>query len=75
MKKSLKSFIRENKSEIDEAINRVVSFVPKTAGCFGHRMGTDHYHEQKRFKDSERLQWILNDEGLYRWARSEGVNI
>jgi hypothetical protein len=25
--------------------------------------------------DNERRLWILNDEGLYRWARSKGVNI
>ena len=25
--------------------------------------------------DNERRLWILNDEGLYRWARSEGVKI
>lgn len=25
--------------------------------------------------DRERELWILNDEGLYNWARSEGVNI
>lgn len=25
--------------------------------------------------DKERKDWILNDEGLYRWARSEGVRI
>ena len=25
--------------------------------------------------DAERRLWILNDEGLYRWARSEGVKI
>lgn len=25
--------------------------------------------------DRERQMWILNDEGLYRWARSEGVKI
>jgi len=23
----------------------------------------------------ERRLWILNDEGLYNWARSEGVNV
>ena len=28
-----------------------------------------------RLNDSERRLWILNDEGLYRWARSEGVRI
>lgn len=25
--------------------------------------------------DEERRQWILNDEGLYRWARRSGVRI
>jgi hypothetical protein len=25
--------------------------------------------------DDERRLWILNDEGLYHWARSEGVKI
>ena len=25
--------------------------------------------------DSERRLWILNDEGLYNWARSSGVKI
>jgi len=28
-----------------------------------------------RLNDTERRMWILNDEGLYRWARSEGVKI
>ena len=26
-----------------------------------------------RLDDAERREWILNDEGLYNWARSEGV--
>lgn len=25
--------------------------------------------------DNERRLWVLNDEGLYRWAKSEGVNL
>lgn len=25
--------------------------------------------------DEERRLWILNDEGLYRWARQKGVRI
>ncbi len=25
--------------------------------------------------DSERRMWILNDEGLYRWARSQRVKV
>jgi len=28
-----------------------------------------------RLNNDERRLWILNDEGLYRWARSEGVKI
>ena len=28
-----------------------------------------------RLNNEERRLWILNDEGLYRWARSEGVRI
>lgn len=28
-----------------------------------------------RWNDNEREDWILNDEGLYNWAISEGVNI
>lgn len=28
-----------------------------------------------RLNDEDRRQWILNDEGLYNWARSEGVKI
>ena len=29
----------------------------------------------KYFNDEERRQWVLNDEGLYLWARSERVKI
>jgi hypothetical protein len=28
-----------------------------------------------KLNDEERRQWILNDEGLYNWARNEGVRI
>lgn len=28
-----------------------------------------------RINDEERRQWIMNDEGLYNWARSEGVHV
>lgn len=28
-----------------------------------------------RIDDHERRLWILNDEGLYNWARSSGVKI
>ena len=28
-----------------------------------------------RIDNEERRLWVLNDEGLYNWARAEGVNI
>lgn len=52
---TLRSFIREHRTELDEAIQRVVPGA--------------------RQNDEERRLWILNDEGLYNWARSEGVRI
>jgi len=33
-----------------------------------------HDHNPLPF-DHERRLWVLNDEGLYNWARSEGVRI
>lgn len=29
----------------------------------------------KYYNDESRREWIMNDEGLYNWARSEGVKI
>lgn len=57
-RKSIREFIKDNRSEIDAAIARAL------------RM--DH---NPRPNDEERRLWILNDEGLYNWARSEGVRI
>ena len=37
-----------------------------------HSIGQD---TNPRANDEERRQWVLNDEGLYNWARSEGVRI
>jgi hypothetical protein len=28
-----------------------------------------------RLSDDERENWIMNDEGLYNWARREGVRV
>ena len=33
------------------------------------------FYGQRITNDKERHEWILNDEGLYRWAHQEGVNI
>jgi hypothetical protein len=55
MKKSLRTWIKENRKEIDACIKRVCD------NC--------------KLNDEERRGWVLNDEGLYLWAKSEGVNV
>ena len=40
--------------------------------CIARAIGQD---TNPRANDEERRQWVLNDEGLYNWARSEGVRI
>ncbi len=55
--KSLATFIKEHRAELDEAISRA--------------LGSPSIIKN----DRERRLWILNDEGLYNWARSEGVKI
>ena len=72
---TLAAFIQANRDELDAAIRRVRDFVPRTASCRCPQSGTDHTHTGDRINNEERRQWILNDEGLYQWARSEGVRI
>lgn len=69
-------FIEANRAEITEGINRYLNHVPRTASCSCPKSGTDHYHKGQTPLDDEELRlWILNDEGLYQWARNEGVRI
>jgi len=73
---TLREFIRQNRTELDDLINRALNYVPRQASCNCHNSGTDHYHSEKQnLNDKERRLWILNDEGLYKWARSCGVKI
>lgn len=53
---SLRTFLQQNRAEIDAAIRRACPNL-------------------KSINDEDRRQWLLNDEGLYRWARSSGVNL
>ena len=55
----LRDFIRENRKELDEIIGEALG-------------GIENHHYRN---DNERRDWILNDEGLYHWARFCGVNI
>jgi hypothetical protein len=40
--------------------------------CIARAIGRD---KNPRPNDEERRLWVLNDEGLYNWARSEGVRV
>ena len=58
----LSQFIKDNRAALDSAIDRA--------------MGTrDDSRAMRKRNDRERQEWILNDEGLYRWARSSGCRI
>lgn len=62
-------FIKANRSEIDAAINEVIY---RHDGRGGRGTVPD---TPPRRNDAERREWVLNDEGLYRWARAEGCRI
>ena len=62
---TMQAFLRTNRIEIDASIRRAV-----TGQSRGQLDSTT-----PRLNDAERRLWILNDEALYNWARSEGVRI
>ena len=66
---SMREFVRQNRAEIDKAINSVMYRWDGNGG-----RGTVPT-PAPTYNDEERQQWVLNDEGLYRWARTEGVPI
>lgn len=69
MRKSLADFIREHRAELDSAI---LGAIYRYDGKGGRGTIPD---DHERLNDAERRNWILNDEGLYSWARSEGVRL
>ena len=66
---SLKQFIRDNRVGIDASINATIY---RYDGNGGH--GTVPT-PAPRYNDNERREWVLSDEGLYRWAQDVGVRI
>lgn len=68
-RKSLREFIRENRSSIDGTINA------NRYRYDGHGGRGTIPTPAPTYNDEERRLWILNDEGLYNQARSEGVQI
>lgn len=61
MKISLREWIKQNRQQLDECINRV---------CCRYNQQGEQIDKPRR-NDDERRLWVLNDEGLYNWARSE----
>ena len=66
---TLKEFIRQNRGQIDDTINR------ETYRWDGKGGPGTIPTPAPTYNDEDRRQWVLNDEGLYQWARSEGVKI
>lgn len=63
-RKSMRQFIQEHRAELDAAINKA-----------RYRWDTRLPNNPPTYNDNERHMWILNDNALYNWARSEGVAI
>jgi hypothetical protein len=65
----MNEFIKRNRKELDDAINGALYRHDGRGG-----RGVIPVPPPTR-NDAERRNWILNDEGLYMWARSEGVRV
>lgn len=73
---TIREFISKHKAAIDRRISERLDFVPAGASCDCPRSRTAHYHPtRRRLGNSERAEWIANDEALYLWAREEGVRV
>ena len=62
-------FIKLHRTEIDRAINLNIY---RHDGNGGPGTIPD---PPPRYSDADREQWLANDEGLYSWAQSAGINL
>lgn len=69
MPKSMRQFITENRHELNHCINAAIYRYNGRGG-----LGTIPEPAPKHSIEEIR-QWVLNDEGLYNWCRSEGVRV
>ena len=65
---SVHRFIRENRAKIDARINETLSLSP---GIRGRNFGI----KTPKFNDNDRHVWLLNNEGLYLWAKAQGIKV
>ena len=59
----MRDFIAENRAELESSIRGVIN------------TGRESNPIQCALDDDDIEDWIANDEGLYNWARSCGVNM
>lgn len=65
----MRDFIRENRNELEQAVNAAMY---RHDGRGGRGTVPD---PAPRYSADELRDWIANDEGLYQWARGEGVRV
>ena len=65
MRKSIRDFIKEHRTELDSCINSAMFRYDGRGG-----RGTIPDPPPSR-NDDERRQWVMNDEGLYSWFMNE----
>lgn len=72
----IRDFVRTHRAEIDAIIRRsqppAVAPPPRPVVTFSGRLVTPR-RRRDTINDTDREEWIRNDEGLYAWASSEGV--
>lgn len=66
---TIKTFISQYRTELDSAINSVIYRYDGNGGKGKIPIPAPTYN------DRERHEWIMNDENLYKWAKSEGCKI